>query len=77
MSLKRRQYDIGDPGDMASYAHERIDKLENKLDKMSSKLDWYSAGIAVLIFLVSQGLVDLHPLIKSPIGDAHAEVHHD
>lgn len=77
MAPKRRQYDGADPGDMASYAHERIDRIEVKLDKINSKITWASAGLAVLIFLVNQGMVNLAPLIKSPVGEAHAEPPHD
>lgn len=77
MAPKRRQYDTEDANDMASYAHERIDRIEVKLDKINSKITWASAGLAVLIFLVNQGMVNLAPLIKSSAVDAHAESHHD
>lgn len=73
----RRKYDLGDAEQAAAYANERLDKLEPKIDGLSSKVSWYSAGIAMLIFLMSQGLIDLRPLIKSPLPDARAEMTHD
>lgn len=65
MNQKRRKYDISDTKSLAEYAHERIDDLGLKIDKLTNRVTWYSAGLAVLIFLLSQGMINLSPLIQS------------
>lgn len=74
MPQKRRKYDTMESCDLATWAVERLDKLEPKLDKLILRMSMGMAGLAVIVFLAANGMLDLSKF-NHPTADA-AEVDH-
>lgn len=55
----RRKYDESQPHTLAAWAHERLDKIEPKLDRLMVRVSMGMAGLAVVVFLAANGLLDL------------------
>lgn len=78
----RRKYDDSDPTALASYAHDRLDRIEPKLDEIKEtqhslryailKNQWIAAGAATAIMFLST-----HPDLLRVISPSQAaEVEH-
>lgn len=61
---RRREYDTSDAHDLASYAHERLDKMEPKMDTAHTKLNMILGAIVLLSFLLGGKFVDFSSLTK-------------
>lgn len=59
MTESRRKYDDQRTHSLASYAHERIDRLEPKLDRLAVRVYLGMGGLAVIIFFAANDLLDL------------------
>lgn len=65
MIQKRRKYDESNSHALATWALERLDKMEPKVDKLMSRQAAYAAGLTVVIVLAANGLLDLSRLVHS------------
>lgn len=76
MPLRRRQYDDNDAHSLAAWAHDRLDKMEPKLDKLTKQQAMIGAGLAVIIFLSANGMLDLSKLVqpaKAEVADVQSK----
>lgn len=74
MSHRRRKYDEPEAHSLAAWAHERLDKIEPKLDKLMVRVSMGMAGLAVIVFLSANGLLDLSKLNHNGSQASAAEV---
>lgn len=72
MNTKRRKYDTEDSCSLATWAHERLDKIDPKLDRISKQQAMIGAGLAVIMFLAANGLLDLGKLVTPAKAETHA-----
>lgn len=72
MNTKRRRYDSDNTHSLATWAHDRLDKIDPKLDRISRQQAMIGAGLAVIMFLAANGLLDLGKLVQPAKAEVHA-----